>query len=282
MLVELRWAREKQFRPIVLLLSPLAITLTTITVVLNFVAVFDEPTVAKVLRRYLFQFWNAVDIVVVIVLWVKLFEAYKPPSTDAKDGDGFDNIDNDGKTEEWYYLVILRSFHLLGLARGIAPAFYLRVNALFEKLLQELNLAQPPEDLEIEVAQAAHGEPVTPESRLCTGLDYVVTVPVEAAMTRVCGPMLEPAGEVVPNLNLLPIEACPRICTGGLYVAPPSPVGVTGAGVGGDNGPEEPRRVCGLPVFPAEEAQLPHVPQGDLEAGGAEVAGRGCVAVPRL
>lgn len=149
-------ARESQYRPIMLIFSPWAIAISTITVGANLLALIDKRTchaiARNVLRRYLFRIWNMVDIIIIIVLWVRLADAYKPPNSDAKDGDGFDNVDSDGSAGEWYYLIALRALHLVGLLRGIAPSLHQRSLLLFDLLLVELNLKEETPQEEVGAA----------------------------------------------------------------------------------------------------------------------------------
>lgn len=130
-LVELNIARERQFRTVFLVMSPPAIVLATFQVLLNLLCLLDRPTLLDVLRRYIFEFWNLIDLVVVVALWIRMIDAFDLPRSNARDGDGFDNINNDGNAAEWYYLIGLRCFHLIGMLRGLAPELYEQASNAF-------------------------------------------------------------------------------------------------------------------------------------------------------
>merc|ERR1712093_736283 len=118
-LVETQLARESQYQTLFIIFSPIALMWSTAYVLLQLLVLFEEESLIPALKGYLIRFWNPCDLIIVIVLWAKFHDSFSIAQSEP-DPRGFESITNDNKATEWYFLLALRAFHLIGLFRTIA------------------------------------------------------------------------------------------------------------------------------------------------------------------
>jgi len=118
-LVETQLARETQYQTLFIIFSPIALMWSTAYVLLQLLVLFEEESLIPALKGYLIRFWNPCDLIIVIVLWAKFHDSFSIAQSEP-DPRGFESITNDNKATEWYFLLALRAFHLVGLFRTLA------------------------------------------------------------------------------------------------------------------------------------------------------------------
>ena len=96
-LIESGIAEENQFDVTIKLVSPFALLLASADVMFNVIALLSKATLDQAMKRYFSRWWNALDLVVVMIMWVQLF--------------------SEGN-DEWYYILGLRLFRLAAVFRS--------------------------------------------------------------------------------------------------------------------------------------------------------------------
>lgn len=117
--VETRIAKETQYQTLFIIFSPIALMWSTVYVTLQLLVLLEESSMLKAAKEYFVRFWNPLDLIIVIVLWAKFHDSFSISQAEP-DPRGFESITNDNKATEWYFLLSLRAFHLVGLFRTLA------------------------------------------------------------------------------------------------------------------------------------------------------------------